>query len=191
MNNIGTIKLETNRLLLRRLESNDYTDMYNNWCSDPDVTRYLPWDTHKSIEDTKEILNIWINEYNNDHTYRWIIIEKNNNIPIGTIDVVSKDISNSVFEIGHCYSKNYWHKGYATEALDVVINFLFNEVKVDLIIAKHYENNIASGKVMQKVGMKYDGTLRDRIIDKVTKERTGLVYYSITKEEYINYKNKL
>ena len=52
-------------------------------------------------------------------------------------------------------------------------------------MAKHYENNLASGKVMLKSGMIYEATLRSRIIDKVTKERVGEVYYSITKDEYL------
>lgn len=186
MNDIGTINLESKRLLFRRLEMSDAYDMYYNWCNCDDVVRYLPWDKHKSIDDTKEILNIWINDYNNPHTYRWIVIDKDSNNPIGTIDVVNKDITNKAFEIGHCYSKKYWHKGYATEALSRIISFLFEEVDVDLIIAKHNGKNIASGKVMQKVGMVYDGTLRDRVIDKITGERDSLVYYSITKDEYLN-----
>lgn len=188
MKDIGTITLETNRLLLRKLELSDAEAMFNNWCNDADVTRYLPWDPHKNIEITTELLNMWINDYNNPHTYRWIIIKKENNEPIGTIDVVNKDITNKVFEIGHCYSKKSWGNGYATETLSKIISFLFEEVNVDLIMAKHYENNPASGKVMQKVNMNYDGTLRARIIDKITNERIGQVYYSITKEEYLNNK---
>ena len=99
--------------------------------------------------------------------------------------VVKKDISNKVFELGHCYSKVSWGKGYATEAFKKVISFLFDEVGVEVIMAKHYENNLASGKVMLKSGMTYEATLRSRIIDKVTKERVGEVYYSITKDEYL------
>ncbi|MBO5414640.1 MAG: GNAT family N-acetyltransferase [Bacilli bacterium] len=185
MNNIGTIKLETDRLILRRLELNDAEKMFNNWCNDEDVTRYLPWEPHGKIEVTKELLDMWVNDYNNEHTYRWIVILKDNNEPIGTIDVVKKDISNKVFELGHCYSKVSWGKGYATEAFKKVISFLFDEVGVEVIMAKHYENNLASGKVMLKSGMIYEATLRSRIIDKVTKERVGEVYYSITKDEYL------
>ena len=114
-----------------------------------------------------------------------LAILKDNNEPIGTIDVVKKDISNKVFELGHCYSKVSWGKGYATEAFKKVISFLFDEVGVEVIMAKHYENNLASGKVMLKSGMTYEATLRSRIIDKVTKERVGEVYYSITKDEYL------
>lgn len=185
MNDIGTIRLETDRLILRRLEFGDEEAMFNNWCNDSDVTRYLPWDVHKNIEVTREVLKMWLDDYNNSHVYRWIVILKENSMPIGTVDVVNKDISNKVFELGHCYSKEIWGKGIATEVFNRVISFLFDEVGVEVITAKHNENNIASGKVMIKANMTYDGTLRSRVIDKVTRERVGIVSYSITKEEYL------
>ena len=56
MNNVGTIKLETDRLILRRIELNDAEKMFNNWCNDEEVTRYLPWEPHGKIEVTKEFL---------------------------------------------------------------------------------------------------------------------------------------
>lgn len=188
MNDIGTVRLETKRLVLRRLELGDEEAMFNNWCSDDDVTRHLPWETHKSIEVTKDVLNMWLNDYNNSYVYRWIVILKESGKPIGTVDVVNKDISNKVFELGHCYSKETWGKGIATEVFNRVISFLFDEVGVEVITAKHNENNPVSGKVMQKANMKYDGTLRSIVIDKVTKERVGLVCYSITREEYMSSK---
>lgn len=152
------------------------------------MTRYLPWNPHGNIEVTKELLDIWVNDYNNEHTYRWIVCLKENNEPIGTVDVVKKDISNKVFELGHCYSKVSWGNGYATEVFNRIIEFLFDEVGVELIMAKHQENNPASGKVMQKAGMTFEAMLRSRVIDKVTKERVGEVYYSIAKDEYLRTK---
>ena len=188
MNDVGTVMLETERLILRRIELNDALDMFNGWCNDKDVCRYLPWDCHGTIEVTKELLNMWVDDYNNSYVYRWIVVLKDGNKAVGTVDVVDKDIDNKVFELGHCYSKETWGKGIATEVFNKVISFLFDEVGVEVITAKHNENNSASGRVMQKVNMKYDGTLRSRVIDKVTKERIGLVCYSITREEYMNSK---
>ena len=186
MKDVGTIRLETDRLILRRLEFSDASDMFNNWCNDEEVTRYLPWYVHGNIEVTNELLDMWIKDYNNSHVYRWIVILKDSNKAVGTVDVVGKDIDNKVFELGHCYSKETWGKGIATEVFNRVIKFLFDEVGVEVITAKHNENNIASGKVMIKANMTYDGTLRSRVIDKVTKERVGLVCYSITRDEYLS-----
>lgn len=188
MKDIGTVMLENDRLILRRLELDDAGAMFNNWCNDDDVTRHLPWQTHRDISVTNEVLNMWLKDYDNSHVYRWIVVLKDGNKSIGTVDVVNKDIDNKVFELGHCYSKETWGKGIATEVFDKVISFLFDEVGVEVITAKHNENNQASGRVMQKVNMKYDGILRSRVIDKVTKERVGLVCYSITREEYMSCK---
>ena len=185
MKDVGTIKLETERLILRRLEKNDANDMFNNWCNDLDVTRYLPWNPHGTIEVTNDLLDMWINDYDNPYVYRWIVVLKENNEPIGTVDVVNKDIDNKVFEIGYCYSKKSWGNGYGTEVLSKVISFLFDNVEVEVIMAKHNENNVASGMVMKKSNMSYDATLRSRVIDKDTGKRVGIVYYSITKEEYL------
>lgn len=190
MNDVGTVMLETERLILRRIELNDALDMFTGWCNDVDVCRYLPWDCHGNIKVTNELLNMWVDEYNNSHVYRWIVVLKENNKPVGTVDVVNKDIDNMVFELGHCYSKDTWGKGIATEVFSRVIEFLFDEVGVEVITAKHNESNIASGKVMKKANMKYDGTLRSRVIDKVTKEREGFVCYSITRDEYLRTKLK-
>lgn len=190
MRDIGTKILETDRLVLRRLEISDADAMFDGWCNDSEVTRYLPWEPHGNIEVTKNLLDMWIKDYDNSHVYRWLVVIKDSDKPIGTVDVVNKDINNKVFELGHCYSQETWGKGIATEVFLTVIGFLFDEVGVELIMAKHNKSNIASGKVMQKANMKYDGTLRSRVIDKVTKERDDFVYYSITKDEYLGTKIK-
>lgn len=184
MKDVGTIELETERLVLRRLEITDAEGMFDGWCNDSDVTRYLPWDVHGDISVTKELLKMWIDDYNNKFTYRWIVTEKNSKMLLGTIDVVKKDMTNKVFDIGYCYRKESWGKGHATEALKAVIELLFEQVGVELIVAKHYITNPASGRVMQKAGMKYDATLRDRIIDSEN-NRIAEVVYSLRKDEFI------
>lgn len=183
MKNVGTKEFETERFFLRKIELDDALEMYNSWCNDSEVTRYLPWDNHESISNTKELLNIWINDYNNLDTYRWMVVDKKNNTLVGTIDVVNIDNTNKVMELGHCYKKSYWGKGVATEVLSGVMKYLFNNTDVDILTCKILETNIASNKVVLKCGFKYDGVLRDRVIDKVTKRRVGQVYYSITREE--------
>lgn len=60
----GTVELETERLILRQFESTDAEAMYNNWASDSEVTKYLMWQAHKSIEESKEYI-----EYMKSGTY--------------------------------------------------------------------------------------------------------------------------
>ena len=104
---------------------------------------------------------------------------------IGTIDVSKKFIKYGTCEIGYCYGEKFWNKGYGTEALMAVIKYLFEECDAELICAEFMDNNPASGKVMSKSGLKYDGVLRSRVVDKLGK-RNDLLCYSLTKEEYFN-----
>ena len=175
-------ELETERLLLRKIELSDSEEMFKNWCNDPEVCKYLPWNIHGNIEVTKELVNFWVNEYKREDTYRWMVVLKETNECLGTIDIVKQDKINKVYEIGYCYKKNAWGHGYGTECLKRVIKFLFEDIKAELVCAKHYENNIGSYKVMEKAGMKVEAVLRNRII--FEGKRIGEVYHSITKKEY-------
>lgn len=184
---IGTKELETERLILRKVKLEDAYIAYNNWCNSNVVDKYVLWEKHENVEETLQIFNRWIEEYEDLRTYRWIVELKQNHDLIGTIDVSKKYMIFGSCEVGYCYSEKYWNHGYATEALAAVIKFLFEECEVDLVYAQFMSNNKASGKVMAKAGMKYEGTLRSRVIDK-TGLRNDLLNYSITKEEYFNRK---
>ncbi|MBR2995972.1 MAG: GNAT family N-acetyltransferase, partial [Lachnospiraceae bacterium] len=63
MNKAGTQRIETQRLILRRFRTEDAEDMYRNWASDPEVTRFLTWPEHASVEDTKSLLSLWVSRY--------------------------------------------------------------------------------------------------------------------------------
>lgn len=160
MKHIGTRDLETERLLLRKISVNDAEAMYNNWASDDIVTRYVTWPTHQSVEDTKGLLAMWEKEYENDNCYRWLIELKDEKKAIGTIDVCRMNESDKVAEIGYCISRDYWNKGIVTEAAKKVLEYLLKEVGFYRIEAQHHLDNPASGKVMQKIGMKYEGIVR-------------------------------
>ena len=187
MKNLGTKKLETERLILRKINKNDYKKAFKNWCNSEKVERYVTWKKHKDELETKELYDIWVSEYD-DTTYRWIIELKINGDVIGTIGVSKKFLSSSTCELGYCLGDKYWNLGIMTEAVVEVIRFLFEECEAETIWAEYLENNPASGKVMQKAGMKYEGTLRKRVVDKEN-IRNDLHVYSILKEEYFVMKN--
>ena len=86
-------------------------------------------------------------------------------------------------EVGYCYGSSFWGHGYATEALRRVIEYFLNDCGFYLVEAKHLSANPASGRVMEKAGMKKEAILRKRMLNKVTKELDDIVYYSITKDE--------
>ena len=116
MNLLGTKTLETERLILRKYRIEDAFDMYNNWGTDPKCNKYLPWELHKNIGETKEIITEWINSYKEDK-FKWIIELKEENIAIGGIDIVRLDKKHGICEIGYCIGSKFWNNGYTTEAL--------------------------------------------------------------------------
>ena len=177
---MNTKELESERLILRKFKIEDVSNVYNNWATDYETSKFLSWQPHKDIEVTKKVVQTWINEYENG-SYNWIVEIKDNHEPIGSISVVNE--KDSVAEIGYCYGSKYWGQGYATEALRTVIEYLLNEEYFYLIEARHIRGNPASGKVMQKAGMKYECYLRDRKFNNVTQKRDDLLVYSIKKEE--------
>lgn len=155
MKHRGTKQLETNRLILRPFALDDYKLFYKNWATDERVTRYMTWNPHQNIEETKELVTRWSNSYNKDDFYHWIIVLKENKEPIGSMSVVDINEEKEDMEVGYCISFDNWNKGLATEAFSKVIEYLFNEVEVKWITASHDSRNIASGKVMEKCGLKY------------------------------------
>ena len=178
MNDLGTVTLETERLILRRISVNDAKEAFENWTNDPETAKFVTWDPHGTVEVTEKLFTMWEEEYEKPNTYRWVVFVKDLNTIIGTIDLVNKSIKQKTCEIGYCYGSKFWGKGYGTEALTKVLAFLLNEVGFEVVEARHLITNPASGRVMEKAGMKYEATLRSRYIDPDTFERTDVKIYS-------------
>ena len=160
MNKTGTQRIETERLILRPFVAEDAEDMYRNWASDPEVTKFLTWPTHTSVEISKMLLNDWITRYDDGGYFNWAIEWKGNGGVIGNISVVRlrEDIDEA--EIGYCMSKAYWGRGIMPEALKAVMDYLFDTAGMNRVSAYHDVNNPKSGRVMEKAGMKQEGVLR-------------------------------
>ena len=161
MKHIGTKNIETERLILRRFTLDDADAMYRNWASDDEVTKYLIWPAHSSVDITKMILADWVESYKNDDNYNWAITLKGNDEPIGSIGVVAKDDETEMVHIGYCIGREYWHRGITSEALKALIDFFFDEVGVKRVESRHDPRNPNSGKVMKKCGMIYEGTKKN------------------------------
>lgn len=160
MKHAGTRPIETERLLLRPFRVTDAEDMYKNWASSPNVTKFLTWPVHCSPEATAELLKQWEAGYEDPAQYLWCIEWKKSREAIGSLSVVHIDENVRSTEIGYCIGEAYWHRGIMTEALRGVIAYLFANTGCNRICAKHDVNNPNSGKVMLKCGLSYEGTLR-------------------------------
>ena len=160
MKHLGTKYLETERLILRPFAIEDAQAMFDNWASDPEVTKFLTWPTHASVEISAMVLADWTSHYGEENFYQWAIVPRELGQPIGSIAVVNQKDGMASVEIGYCIGRNWWHRGIMTEALQRVIEFFFREVGANRVEAQHDANNPNSGAVMRKCGMTLEGTLR-------------------------------
>ena len=182
MEHKGTKRIETERLTLRPFRVEDAEAMHRNWASDEEVTRFLTWPPHESVEETAALLTNWCGKYESADWYQWAIVPKTLNEPIGSISAVKVNDDTRSADIGYCMGKAWWGQGLMPEALGAVIAFFFDEVEAGCVTACHAPENPKSGRVMQKCGMHYDGTLRH-----AGRNNQGIcdeVWYSILKEEY-------
>lgn len=179
----GTKLLETPRLILRRFVREDGEAMYRNWCSDPEVTKFLTWSTHSNSGESTAVAESWATGYSCAGFYQWAItIKELGDEPVGSIGTVRTDESISTFAIGYCIGKEHWGKGYMSEALAAVIDYLFGEVGALRIESWHDVNNPASGAVMKKCGMTYEGTLRQA--DRNNQGICDIAKYSVLAAEW-------
>ena len=157
----GTQTLETDRLLLRRFVIDDADAMFQNWASDPEVTKYLTWPAHTSVKVSKAVLEDWVSSYSHENYYQWAItLKENGNEPIGSISAVKLDDDISIVHIGYCLGRAWWHQRIMSEALKAVMDFFFDQVEANRIESLHDPRNPHSGMVMKNCGMKYEGTMR-------------------------------
>lgn len=178
LNHIETQEIRTKRLLLRAIKKSDYKDIYKYTVKE-DVAKYVSWNVHKSIKDTKAVCKKWANEYKSGDKYHWAIVL--NGKVIGNIEVV-KIIDTTAF-LGWQIDSDYWNKGIMTEAASAVRDYMFSKAGVDAMEARHMSENIASGRVMQKIGM-----TEIPILDSLEKGKTEiggmpLICYKLTKED--------
>jgi ribosomal-protein-alanine N-acetyltransferase len=182
MTHKGTITLETERLILRRFELSDAEAMFRNWANDAEVTRFLMWQTHTDVSVTERVLNEWIPQYEKPDYYHWAIVLREIGEPIGSIAAVRQSDDDRMVHIGYCIGKEWWHKGIMSEALNAMVKFYFEEVGVNRVESRHDPRNPNSGKVMQKAGLRYEGTSRQS--DHNNQGVCDTANYAILAEDY-------
>ncbi len=178
-------KLETARLILRGFCLEDADDIFE-YASDNDVNLFMPWDVHKSKDETLEFLQKSDHLFKTSDCIDWGIELKSVKKIIGGISIREWNDQKRCADVGYVLSKKFWGKGYTTEALNEVIKFGFEKLNANRIEAHCDEDNIASYKVMEKAGMKYEGTLRRKVL--VKNKFVNMRFYSILHLEFLNEK---
>ena len=150
--------LETDRLILRRLQMEDVYEYYERLFGDADVSRYMLFDSHQDIGESMESLQRKLDRYEQGNFYCWGVTLKEEEGLIGLVELLRFEEKTETCSFVYMLGCNYWNKGYGTELLKAVFSFAFEELEVQRILVDHMTKNVASGKVMEKAGMKHIGT---------------------------------
>ena len=175
--------LSTERLLLCKISPDHASDMYEYSC-DPEVTKYLTWSAHSSVKETERYINLLQKKYAEGVFNDWGLIYKENGKFIGTGGYTSFDKQKNLGEVGYVLAKDFWGMGLAAEAIKTVMDFGFKNFGLDGYFAKHMEGNDASGRVMQKCGMTFEGMYKRSMF--IKGEFKNIVVYNISKDAFYN-----
>ncbi len=111
MKHLGTKRVETERLILRRFTIDDADAMFRNWANDPEVTKYLTWPAHPSVEVSRMVLESWVSQYDDNAVYQWAIVPRDIGEPVGSIGAVHGRDEIAMVHIGYCIGKNGGSRG--------------------------------------------------------------------------------
>jgi ribosomal-protein-alanine N-acetyltransferase len=176
--------LETERLILRRFRMDDAPDMFE-YASDPDVTRFLVIETHKSIDETRAFLEMVLSRPADSHIMAFGIVLKESGKLVGHCAIFSVDARGSRSgraEVGYAVNPAYRGPGIAPEALRAVIDLGFGRLGLNRIAALAMLDNPASTRVMEKAGMRYEGILREYML--IKGRHHDLMSYSIVRKDW-------
>ena len=174
-------KLETPRLLLRRMYVSDARDMFE-YASLPAVTRYLTWEEHTTYAYTQGYLAHIQELYRKGEGYDWAVVWKEEKKMIGTCGFTSFDTANGGAEVGYVLNPAYWGRGIAAEALWRVMQYAFEQLGLHRLQARCMEGNAASARVMEKCHMRYEGTFCEYML--IKGHYTTVTQYAILDSEY-------
>jgi ribosomal-protein-alanine N-acetyltransferase len=172
-------RVETNRLILRKPVLEDAETIFRTYASDPEVTRYVMWHPHTSVDQTLEFLKGCVAAWEGEKRFPYVITLKGIDNPIGMIDF---HIIGSTVGIGYVIGRAYWGRGYVSEAVRVIVDWALNQPSIYRVCASCDVENVASFRVMEKAGMQREGVLRRYTIHpNISDEPRDCFLYAIVK----------
>jgi len=172
--------LQTERLILRPMRALDAEDMYD-YARRAEVTRFLLWSPHPSIAYTREYLQYVEGRYAVGDFYDWAVVEKESDRMIGTCGFTEISAPHRTAQIGYVLNPDFHDRGFASEAAREVLRFGFEVLELQRIEARFMVDNEASLRVMEKLGMTFEGYLRHAMYVKGSHRTIGVC--SILREE--------
>ncbi len=175
--------IETERLILREFRAGDEPDIHE-YAGDPEVVRFMEWGPN-SRDTTRLVLRNWLREQEVgiEHSVTLGIELKSEQRLIGAIRVTVKDERNRTADFGYSLNRRYWGRGYATEAAHAMLDTGFRRLGIHRIFAMCDTRNIASFRVMEKLGMRREATFEKDVIQKG--EWRDSYLYAILADEWI------
>lgn len=149
-----TPKLETERLILREIHSEDIMAIFNCWMQDEEVSRYMWWKASDDINEAKEFVEFELGNLENDQWNRWIIVLKDTEEIIGTCLIFFND-EEGHWDISYNLGKGFWGNGYVTEAMRTVMKYAVEVMKIEEVSTVYAVENPASGHVLKKLGFQF------------------------------------
>ena len=177
----GPPRLETDRLVLRALTPDDATAIFA-YASDPEVTRYVAWEAHRSVGDAEAYLDLTMGRYASGDAPDWGMVYKGDGRLVGTAGFVAWEREHARAEVGCVLHRGYWGMGLAAEALRAMISFGFGRMSLNRVEARCIAENTASARIIEKAGMAYEGTMRQREFFKG--EYRDMKMYAILKDKH-------
>lgn len=174
-------EIETTRIILKRHYYEDVDDMYSIFSSEK-TTKFLHRHTDKEI--TKKIVKRKIETMFHGTKREWVLEDKETKKVIGVFEL-DFDIKNNSVEVSYVLGYKYWKQGYMTEVLSKMISICFLNLDINRIEADCVSKNIDSIKLLNRIGMKMEGSERQGSYNTFTNEFDEFVYFSFLKKDYI------
>jgi RimJ/RimL family protein N-acetyltransferase len=148
---------ETRRLLARPAAVSDAAAVFEHYACDPAVAKYMTWRPHRSIDETNEFLRrceqVWVD----GSAFPWSLWLKDSGEFAGLVEIRVR--GNSI-DVGYALSQRWWRQGLMTEALTWVVKWALVQPEIFRVWATCDVDNVASARVLERVGMEREGVLR-------------------------------
>ncbi len=173
--------IHTDRLTLRMVKKNDADDLFE-LCSRPETSKFSMWIAHQTIDDTKALINYQISRYRRRECTFFAVEHNESGRVIGTCSYVSLESDFKIAEIGYSILSDFWGQGYGTEVADALTGFAFDRIGVQRVCARVLPENEASIRVLERIGFKYEGTLKKGFY--FNNKVSDVEVYAITDDEF-------
>ena len=173
------VSLQTRRLLLRRNIADDAKTMFDTYAQDPEVTRFMTWAPHRSLDDTRAYLDYCDRAWRERRAFPWGIVERETGTLVGGIEA---RLDGHRVEFGYVIARRVWGRGYATEAARAVVEVALAAPVIQRVWAYVDCANAASIRVLEKAGLVREGCLRKWYVPSGFGVPRDVWAYAITQE---------